>query len=110
MFIVDRIEDGVAVVEASSRCFFSLPAACIPHVKEGDVLRIALDSSPEPALRVAAIADGVYTIVWSGGERFSIPAAGLDLSIGMGLSLSADAAATQARKLEICALMDDLFE
>ena len=40
--IVDRIEDGVAVLEADERQF-TLKAAMLPDAKDGDVLIIELN-------------------------------------------------------------------
>lgn len=53
MIIVDRIENGIAVIEGDDGAFFQLPASQLPDgVREGSVLRrtqdgFALDSEAE---------------------------------------------------------------
>lgn len=44
MITVDRIENGIAVIEGDDGAFFQLPASQLPHgVREGSVLRRTQD-------------------------------------------------------------------
>ena len=60
--IIDRFENGFAVVELQSKEFENIPTVLVPDAKEGDVIDISIDNDTtlEREVRINALMGQVF--------------------------------------------------
>ena len=106
VFVIDSIDEGIAHCELSDDRSFSVPAALLGKVCEGDCMR----AIPGGDITVVSISDE-YMTVKCGGIYTALPLC-LDegVSAGDAISFIKDTSETEARKKIIRTLSEDLFE
>lgn len=106
IFIIDRIDEGIAICETANGNGFPVPAALLGDVKEGD----CIDVCPEGNIRITAIDDGYMTVA-SEDIYAALPLSLYeDAVVGSSISFVRDEAEHSRRMGAIQALADELFE
>ena len=106
IFIIDRIDEGIAICETANGNSFPIPAALLGDVSEGD----CIDVRPGGEYRIATVGENHMTVA-SDGIYAAVPVCLYNgAKPGDTISFVQNCAEREKRREAIRELADELFE